>query len=921
MRIPTATYRLQMGPDFGFRAVTDILDYLNALGISDIYASPIFRARPGSAHGYDVLDPNQLNPELGSPEDWRALTNRRRALGLGWLQDIVPNHMAYSGENNFMAELLEQGPGSGSGMIFDIEWDHPGPELKGRVSAPFLGKDLDACIRKGEIGLRYDAGGLYIEYFEHRFPLSFETYPVVFGCNGGEEATDRPAAPVAGWLQDVARLAQAGRAIRAHIDQLKNNLWSCFRRTPEVQRFVTDRLQEFNGPESSGRLKKLLDRQFFYLTFWKNADRTINYRRFFSINGLIALRQEDPGVFEQTHRLVVRFAQAGDFSGLRVDHVDGLLAPGSYLKRLRNACGDCYIVVEKITAADEGLPPNWPVQGCTGYEFSAHVDRLFTFAESRQQMEEIYRTFCGSRENFESVCVKSKQEVLQGHFGGDLDNLAARFKALPEFSGDSISSLRKALAAILINMPVYRTYLSEAPSPDSKDIRVLSGAVSSALTHGEQNMETIRRIEKCLGSRAEPQTGTQPAAAGQDAFRKAVGAFEQLSVTLSAKGMEDTAFYRYPRMLAHNEVGADLQLYAETPKEFDCFAEERLRRSPFALNTLSTHDSKRCADVRARLLVLTEMPGEWSETVTNWQQMNHQHVITVNEGRMPDRPMEYYLYQTLVGTFPVDSHDLEAYRKRIEAHMIKASRESKMFTDWSDPDAAYENALKAFIRALFRRTKDNPFLFGIRSFACHLACFGNINTLSRTLIQLTTPGIPDIYQGTELMCDTLVDPDNRGPVDFERRRRELEWLATRGNDGPDFARSLIAENGHDRVKLYLVHTCLKLRKRFPDLFAHGSYLPLSFKGSRARHGFGFARRLNDQWSISAVPLFLSRIATPERLADLPGIWQDTQIALPENTPRKWRNLLTGACIQIKSEALGMKDLLSDFPVALLISED
>lgn len=917
MHIPRATYRVQLNAHFGFRQLAQILDYLNDLGISDIYASPVFRARPGSTHGYDVLDPNWFNPELGSEQDWQALTDRRRALHLGWLQDIVPNHTAYSGLNPKVAELFEKGPDSALGFYFDIRWDHPRPELHGRVMAPFLGAPLMQCFDTGRITLQFDETGLCLSYYEHRFPLALKSYAFVFGAAGKPSTEAHQSPETNAWFDTVAQLAYWTETEQKSVKILKEELWKLYGSSAEIQRVVNRRLRAFNSSGWSVLLEKLLNLQYFQLTPWRTAARCINYRRFFSINELIGVRQEDRRVFALTHTLVARLAHSDVFTGLRVDHVDGLLAPGLYLQWLREACGDRYLLVEKITARDEKVPDDWPVQGSTGYEFGAHLDRLFTYAQAEPALNAAYETFCGPQAGFETVARASKTQVLDQEFSGDLDNLADRFAALPECGGLAWQQLRAALAQLLINVPVYRTYLSHGPRCESDRV-TLSRATILAAGQRQDLRACLHRLEN-LFLAANMASHTVPA---EDPYSRVIGAFEQFCAALAAKGVEDTALYRYLRFTALNEVGGEPQLFGESRRAFHDFLQERAVRCPHSLNSLSTHDSKRGADVRARLLVLSEMAVAWTARVQSWAKMNHALEQETEKGRRPDLATQYLLYQTLLGTWPVGATIWTTYVARIRDYMLKAVREAKIHTSWVEPDAAYEEALTRFIDAILTADSAQAFRDDLSLFARHAACYGMMNILARTLVQLTAPGIPDIYQGNELNDDSLVDPDNRRPVDYEKRRRALaRILRDHPCDPGQLTADLLADGDYDAIKLYVVFCGLQARHSHPDLFAGGAYRPLSIEGTRGFHALAFARALDGEWCITVVPRFLSRISTPETMADSAALWRDTHIKLTAEAPRQWRDAFTHAIFSARGGRLSLADLLSRFPVALLSSED
>jgi (1->4)-alpha-D-glucan 1-alpha-D-glucosylmutase len=916
MRVPVATYRIQLRPGFGFRETAAILEYLNQLGVSDIYASPIFMAQPGSLHGYDVIDPQRLNPELGTLSDWRNLTQNRGRLDMGWLQDIVPNHMAFSGDNRVLADIFENGPGSAFYDFFDIQWKHPRPHLSGRLRAPFLGDSLDACLARGEIALQYGAGGLAIAYFEHLFPVSLQSYAQVFEPMQVDAAQADRAPEIDVWRRGVQQLTQvasadASDARSARIADAKQALWELYNRSRRIRTWVDERVEKFNPPQGRTRLQHLLDSQYFKLCFWKTAAGEINFRRFFSINGLIGVRQEDPAVFEYTHRLIRTYIEEGQFSALRIDHIDGLCDPGAYLMRLREACADTYIVVEKILAPEEELPTAWPIQGTTGYEFAAQMNALFTWPEQEADLTAVYQEITGNRTAFEKIGRQSKQEILEKQFGGDLDNLALKFEAL-SMNGDTspLTLLKAGLAQILVNLPVYRTYLS-ADAIQSSDSDIVGGAVQAARRQRPDLGSILDRLRSDMLGDSRENTDVPK----EDLRRKAVGAFEQLAAALAAKGIEDTALYRYNRLSALNEVGGAPERFDGSREAFDRFAAHRW---PYTLNALSTHDTKRCADVRARMLVISEISSEWTSRVAFWRQLNQKFIL--DNQHVPDPEMEYLLYQTLIGTFPEHTGDMELYAARIAAYALKAAREAKQFTRWSAPDADYEAALQRAVEALLTPAANNRFLADLTPLAAKVARLGRYTALSQCLIHLTAPGIPDIYQGSELFDDSLVDPDNRREIDFEHRKKLLnDLIQSLDGDKSAFAARLAAENG-DRIKLYITLIALQLRRRFPALFLEGRYEPLPPMGRYARHVVGFARELSGQWSLTVVPRFVNALIVADQQPLGPSVWADTCLNLPATAPTHWFNHMTGETLSGPGP-LTIADLLAKFPVALVTGEE
>ena len=924
VRLPTATYRIQLQPDFGFGRIAAILDYLHALGISDIYASPVFKAHPGSLHGYDVLDPNQLNPELGDHAQWQELHRRRRQLQMGWLQDIVPNHMDYSGDNPFLADALESGPSSPFYHFLDIQWDHPQPALKGAVRAPFLGDTLENCLEKGEIGLRFSPAGLQVNYYDQHFPLALAAYPQVLrevGNDAPAAAQDETAAEQ--WRQAIDHLLQAARmedftARRHSLLAAKQTLWSLYQADERRHAWLDARLDRLN--HSPGEMRALLQRQYFKLCDWRTAAREINYRRFFDINGLIALRQESPAVFDRTHALVRALVAEGVFTGLRIDHIDGLRDPAAYFEQLRHSCGDVYIVAEKILAPNESLPADWPVQGSTGYEFAVQLTHLLCFPDQEAELTRIYQHAGGNAASFAEISRDSKAQVLRDQFQGDLHNTALKFQSeLQHLSGKAleIGPLEQALAALLVELPVYRTYLASGRVRGA-DRDLLQQAADAALRRDQGLAHAIAEVMRVLLLPVGSQATAQPAEPQRRLA--AVAAFEQLAAPLTAKGIEDTALYRYNRLAALNEVGGSPEQLGESRDAFHYFIVKRQASGPFSLNTLSTHDTKRSGDVRARLLVIAEMADEWAARLAGWRDYTARYAGRVDGHPVPDDELAYLLYQIMAATWPAQRSELPAYRQRIEAFARKAAREAKLQTSWLSPHQAYESALGEFLGQVLSPLPQNAFWDLMQPFAAKIAHFGFFNALAQSLIQLTAPGIPDIYQGTEIFDDSLVDPDNRRAVDFDLRRRWLQEIKKGWDSAPvALAQSLMAQRFDGRIKLFLTWIALKARRQWRELFLQGDYLPLVVTGSKQRHVLAFARAAGPVWALTVVPRFPANLVAPGQDPLGPAIWSDTTLHLPVDAPVRWRNLTTDAPLQAV-EAIRLADLLVHLPVALLIGE-
>jgi len=933
MNVPIATYRLQLQPEFGFARAADIVSYLSELGISHVYASPVFRARKGSSHGYDCVDPNALNPELGSPDDWTFLVERLRESDMGWLQDIVPNHMAFDVDNRMLADVLENGTSSRFHDYFDIYWNHPAKDLKGRVMAPFLGQRYGECLENGDIRIVYDRDGFAATYGDLKFPLHIETYLNIL---------DQPTASIKAelgeedpaynrWIDALDDLESLVLQLDAGVRQdhgraIKQTLWDLFCGNAVIRRMLSESLQRFNGEpgniHSFQRLDGLLSQQRFRLCYWQVANEEINYRRFFDINELIALRQEKRAVFEHTHRLLGQLASEKSVSGVRIDHIDGLADPGKYLQRLRRCLGeDAYILVEKILAPEEPLSIGWPVQGTTGYDFAHWLNALFVYRENETRFTDIYTGFSGRTESFEDVVYSAKKWVLASRMAGDLDNLARRIKkisALKSFADNlTLSRLKSALSEVLARFPIYRTYLGKDNGrPD--DRAVVEAAISRAVLeypHLHIEAEFLRNLllenvpfdEALDDVEIVKQCG------------RAVRAFQQLSAALMAKGFEDTAFYRYHRLVSLNEVGSAPDRFGCSVERFHTVIARRADDWPHAMNSTATHDSKRGEDVRARLNVLSEIPTEWKTRIDAWHRFTRGHRMRKGPNTVPDKNTEYLLYQTLLGAWPQGRPVTHRFVERINAYMIKAAREAGEHTSWLEPEEQYETALAGFVESILDPSPKNEFLPAFIPFCKKIAFFGLFNSLSQCLLKIAAPGIPDFYQGTELPQLALVDPDNRRPVTYDKRRQLLKTIVKASSDPLTQVAELLANRDDGRVKLFVIARTLATRRQRKELFQSGRYLPLEAGGPFRRHIVAFARVAGEQWFVAVVPRFLTALVGEDQDPLGKNVWSDTTVSLPPEAPRSWRNIFTRQSIQ-GAAGIAVSDVLQHFPVALLLGD-
>jgi (1->4)-alpha-D-glucan 1-alpha-D-glucosylmutase len=927
-----STYRIQLNPGFGFAQARTILPYLKRLGITTLYLSPVLKARAGSTHGYDVVDPNELNPELGGREQFDGLLEELEKLDMGLLLDIVPNHMAFSGENQMLVDVLENGPSSHYFEFFDVQWDHPVESLRGRLLAPFLGSFYGDCLERGEIRLGYDEKGFHVRYFQLRLPLRLDSYVRILSFRRRELASrlgrSHPEyVKYLGLLYVLGHLPPGEHDIQAgdRYDQIafaKAMLWELYQENEQIREFVEENIRINNGkPGVSGSfdaLEELLKEQYFRLAFWKVGTEELNYRRFFNLNELITLRVEEEKVLNQTHSLV--FELGGRFTelGLRTDHVDGLYDPLAYLRRLREHFPGAYIVVEKILALAEELPKAWPVEGTTGYDFLNVVNGLFCNRRNHLKLNKIYRRFQGSDLPFSRLLEEKKRLIAEKHMVGDIDNLANLLKRLAgryRYGSDfTLYGFKKALAELLAMFPVYRSYVSAEELSDADRLRI-GEAIRRTKANLPDFVHELEFIEKIFKLRFEEDLDPE----NQRQWYHFIQRFQQFTGPLMAKGMEDTALYIYNRLLSLNEVGGNPEKFGVSLIEFHHFNKKRSSSWPRTMNATSSHDTKRGEDVRARLNVLSELPMEWEHQVGVWSRSNKRYKAGTDSGEAPDSNDEYLLYQTLVGAWPFAESEIPEFKERLESYLIKAVREAKVHTAWLAPDSTYEKAFLDFLAALLDSREDNPFLESFLPFQRRIAWYGMLNSLSQVLLKLTCPGTPDFYQGSEFWDLNLVDPDNRRPVDFARRSAVLERIEQTGDgETGELISGLFSGFEDGAIKLFLVYRALQARRVHGALFTAGSYTPLGTSGRRKNNLVVFARNRGSEWAITAVPRFYTELCRPGSLPVGPGTWEDTRVRLPRGI-RTLRNLITGERLEAR-RSLSAEDLFAAFPGALLVGE-
>ncbi|HEX4388228.1 MAG TPA: malto-oligosyltrehalose synthase [Steroidobacteraceae bacterium] len=933
--IPRATYRLQLNAGFTFADATALVPYLAALGVSHVYCSPYFRARAGSTHGYDVVDHNSFNPEIGERRDFDEFVRVLRAHDMGHIVDIVPNHVGVGADNPWWLDVLENGEASEYAEFFDIDWAPINPERAHKVLVPVLADHYGVVLERGELRLQFEpeTGSFSVYYHAYRLPLDPRGYPRIL---------DRVSALVAsGELENIRRAFAGlpGRLAASAEERLerrresgrhKQRLAALAAGDPAVAAAIEAAVRSFAGtpgePASYDTLHEILELQAYHLAYWRVANEDINSRRFFDVNDLAALRVDNPAVFEVTHRLLLELIASGQVDGLRLDHVDGLYDPAGYLARLQERLGaltatrgrSLYLVVEKITASYEHLP-DWPVHGETGYHFANVVNRLLVDPATRTRMDRAYRAAVPEARDWPTVAYESQQLVLRRSLASELNvatNQLARISRADRHTRDlNFSSLRNALAEVIACFPVYRTYIATEVS--ASDRRYIEWAIATARRRRAVTEAPVFDFVRAALLLMLPATSEEQ----RRRVRAFVMKFQQITAPITAKGIEDTAMYRYNRLISLNEVGGEPGSYGASMAAFHADAAYRVRHWPHEMLATSTHDTKRSEDVRARLNVLSEMSTPWREAVRRWSRMNRTRKRELSGEPAPSREDEYHLYQTLVGSWPLESgaEVADAYRERVSAYMIKAAREAKLRTSWTEIDAAYEEALVAFVRGVLEPRDNNLFLHDFQQFLSGVTRFGLLNSLTQLACKLTAPGVPDIYQGNELWDFSLVDPDNRRPVDYERRRRALEELQQSEPSPGELAAQL--EDG--RCKLLLTWKLLALRRSNPQLFRAGDYRPLHARGSRARHLCVFLRRFRQQALLVIAPRLYRRLLG-DALALPVGVaaWSDTHLELPhDDAGDALHNVITGRTLQPtrrgERQVVLACEALDEFPIAVL----
>lgn len=942
--VPSSTYRIQLNQGFRFSDAMRILDYLHDLGITDLYLSPVLASRKGSNHGYDVIDPTRIDPDLGTEEEFAALQAELQNRGMGMLVDIVPNHMAASAENPWWMDLLENGSQSAFAAFFDVDWNSYSPGLQGRILLPILGRPFGEALESGELKLVYNDGRFFLQYFDSLFPLSPRSYHSVLSRRveglrenlGEDNAAYNEYSGILASTLELARgdrrVSETGSERRMRFESARERLRELLNTSPELARWLGQNLAEVNGtqgdPGSFGLLQRLLAEQNYKLAFWQNLNESINYRRFFTIAELVGVRVEDPLVFEATHGYILRLVGRNPLAGLRVDHIDGLRDPLGYLNRLQERLttdetkseAPAYVIVEKILQVGESLPEDWPVSGTTGYDYTNQANGIFVDPAGARQIEKIYSNFIGRHQDFADVLYLKKKLVMNTLLGVEMRTLGrhlSEIAALDRYARElDRGRLREALVEVTACMTVYRTYTRNMELRP-QEIQYIENAVAQARVRAPQLSPGYFNFVREVLLLLNPPHVLPDQREMRLAF---VMRWQQFTGPIVAKGFEDTALYVYHPLLSLNEVGGNPRPdEVPTREDFYKFLAARQQKWPATLNATSTHDTKRSQDVRARLNVLSEMPSQWEEHLKRWSAWNARYKVQIAGQTAPDSNEEYFFYETLLGVWPLEQEALTTILQRVQEHLVKATREAMVHTRWTRPNQAHEDALQGFAAGVIS-AENREFLQDFHEFHEQIAYFGMINGLSQTLLKIASPGIADFYQGSELWDLRLVDPDNRGQIDFTRRISWLKDIVNPESSGSGRAISDLVTHWRDgRIKLHLTWKGLNFRRSHSDLFLQGEFVPLACTGCHAANVIAFVRRTANASVLVALPRWLSQVRRSHEQFD----WCDTRLVLPADVPCAWNNIFTSHPVTAQERdgeaGVLMNELFRDFPVGFLHS--
>src|SRR5438552_2847973 len=941
-RIPTCTYRLQFNRWFTFSDAREIVPYLHALGVSDVYASPYFQASPDSLHGYDITDHNKLNAAIGSRAEYDAWIGRLHENSMGQVLDFVPNHVGVAdSRNQWWMDVLENGRSSRYAPYFDMDWEPRKFDLRDKVLLPILSGQYGRVLDRGELQVCYEEGTFFLLYGERKLPIAPGTYRYVLEIalkNLAGQKDEDFYAELQSILTALEYLPKRTEADPKRITErirekeiIKRRLERLCAEAPQVQQALERALAQINGKPGDARsfdiLDELLNAQSYRLASWRVAAEEINYRRCFDVNELAAIRVELPKVFDSVHGLLLDLVSTGAVSGLRIDHPDGLYLPGEYFQKLQQRCAKAlgialpkdgravYMVAEKILTGSETLRKDWRVHGTTGYDFANQVMQLLLDSSAEAAITKTFHRFISHSVPFGHLLYAKKLQVMKLAMGNDVDVLGNMLDRLSErnrwYRDFTLEALSRAVREIIACFPVYRTYLAPGQLVSEEDRQIVERAISGAKRRNPAMDESIfNYLQDVLLFRFQPNLD----AAGRAAHTHFVLKFQQTTGPVMAKGLEDTVFYIYNRLTALNEVGGEPQQFGLSIEAFHERNLDRQRNWPVTLLGTSTHDTKRSEDVRARIVAISEVPDLWPRWLQHWHVANRRWKRTINDLEAPDANEEYLLYQTLLGTWPVQATgEPEAtpssdYIERIQAYMAKALHEAKINTSWIQPNEDWDAAMRDFVAKILDNSPRNKFIPAFLPVAKEIAYLGVINSLTQTLLKLTSPGVPDIYQGSEIWDYSLVDPDNRRPVDYAQRREMLETLETAKPD------ELMHAWPDGRIKMFLTQRVSQFRRKHTELFQYGEYLPLTPSGTFAECCVSFAREREDQWIIVIAPRLSSHVGFPP----IGESWKDTIVELPETLPLAHaHDLFTCRPIPVQGRRVKLADAMSTLPFAVI----
>jgi (1->4)-alpha-D-glucan 1-alpha-D-glucosylmutase len=883
MIIPSSTYRIQFNRNFNFGHLASIVDYLDDLGITAIYASPILQAAKESEHGYDGIDASIINNELGTIEELEALSATLQEKGMGWIQDIVPNHLAFDTNNVWLKDVLERGINSPYARYFDIDWDHP--FYQNKLMVPFLEAPLSECIQQDKLKLEFSPQGFFFAYSIHRYPVSFETYPLLLSGVFEDEFNHVNAG--------VSALLNNTSADYEHWNCLKDELLTQLTDEKTVES-IRQRVRMINDDPSL--FSAALSSQHYVLIHHVESHTQINYRRFFNVNGLICLRIEDEQVFNDYHRLIHQLYEKGIIHGLRIDHIDGLKDPKTYIDRLRQLFGkDCYIIVEKILDIKEHLPASFDIEGTSGYEFLSYINQVLTDTRGAEQLLKVYNRYSPKFNDYDAIVYNNKLDNLVTYLNGEWDNLLRLLLSLNLIEDEEIrmADLKMALGAFMAGFPVYRAYINQLPLEQS-DMQMVEEGFSRALRKYRALHYELGVLRELFNPHEDQIKNTNRLLFIQRLM--------QFTGPLAAKGVEDTTFYQYNALISHNEVGDQPCVLGIPVKEFHEKMQERQLKNPLSFNCTSTHDTKRGEDGRIRINIISELADEWTGLVKQWQLINEPFRKQAGQVKAPVVNDEYFLYQAILGGFPEDLVVTQEFKERTKKYFIKVLRESKLMSDYVNPNTAYEEASIQFIDHLLN--SNHSFLPSFQPFVEKVIQYANTYTMVQIVIKTTSPGIPDIYRGCELWDISYVDPDNRRPVDYDLRKRLLKEMKEKKTEGPDAALAWANDNYIIGAEKFLVtREMLQIRKKHPRLFVEGDYIPVYAEGNSNRIVFSYLRHFNGDWLLVVLPLGI-----------VANKGKSVILKLPPEAPQHWKNIFTGETF---SGDLDVAKVWEKFDVAVL----